>query len=149
MPADPAAVVPTLDRLVAEFDGEVEADVQGRPRFSFPLFRLQMEAAHRARGELALEGRTVGDIVYASDDDEATAGRRELEAFDRELLGGEPVDAVEAALTGTADTPAALPPADDLSAYLNDPDRLAVRDERELAVLAQQMRDRAQGRTPR
>ena len=145
VPADLKTVIPTLDRLVAEFDGEVEANAEGRPRFRFPLFRHQMEAAHRARGALALEGRTVGDIVYASDDDEETAGRRELEAFDRELSSGAqlaPGDP-DAILEGSSMGRPALPPANDLSEYLNDPDRLAVRDEREMAVLEQQMRDRA------
>lgn len=139
VPADAASVVPTLDRLVAEFDGEVEADTQGRPRFRFPLFRRQMEQAHRERGALALEGRTVGEIVYASDDDEETAGRREIEAFDRQLEASRREPVLEGVETGRP----ALPPADDLSAYLNDPDRLAVRDEREMAVLEQQMKDRA------
>ena len=146
VPADPKSVIPTLDRLVAEFDGEVEANAEGRPRFRFPLFRHQMEAAHRARGALALEGRTVGEIVYASDDDEETAGQRELEAFDRELASGATLASgeAEAILKGSSPERAGLPPADDLSAYLNDPDRLAVRDEREMAVLQQQMKDRAQ-----
>ncbi|NNK62982.1 MAG: hypothetical protein HKO98_07190, partial [Gemmatimonadetes bacterium] len=118
------AVLPTLDRLVAEFDGEVEADEAGTPSFRFPLFRRQMEVAHRERGALALQGRTVGDIVYASDDDDATAGRRELEAFDRELeaLGSGGADSVEAGLSSADAGRRALPPADDLSAYLNDPD---------------------------
>jgi hypothetical protein len=145
VPVAKDAVLPTLDRLVAEFDGEVEADAEGTPSFRFPLFRRQMEVAHRERGALALEGRTVGDIVYASDDDEATAGRRELEAFDRELEalapgGLEGLDSERSA--GEGGRPA-LPPPDDLSAYLSDPDRFAVRDERELAVLEQQMRDGA------
>jgi hypothetical protein len=145
VPADPKSVIPTLDRLVAEFDGEVEANAEGRPRFRFPLFRHQMEAAHRARGALALEGRTVGDIVYTSDDDAETEGRRELEAFDRELASGAAIASGEAdaVLEAPSTDRPALPPADDLSAYLNDPDRLAVRDEREMAVLQQQMRDRA------
>lgn len=136
------AVKPTLDRLVAEFDGEVEADADGRTSFRFPRFREQIEAAHRARGDLALEGRTVGEIVYASDDDDTTAGRRELEAFDREL------DAFDRELeAGSQGSRPALPPPDTLAAYLNDPDRLAIRDERELAVLQQQMQDRAKAPT--
>ncbi len=140
VPAEASAVIPTLDRLVAEFDGEVDTDASGAPRFRFPLFRSQIEAAHRARGQLALEGRTVGDIVYASDDDDVTESRRDLEAFDHELA--------EALPSASPERPA-LPPADDLSAYLNDPDRYAVRDERELAALEQQMRDQAQSGTRR
>jgi hypothetical protein len=151
VPVAEGGVLPALDRLVAEFDGEVEAEADGKPRFRFPLFRRQMEVAHRERGALALEGRTVGDIVYASDDDDATAGQRELEAFDRELealspgITATPRDEDEVVLEEPA--MAALPPADDLSGYLNDPERLGVRDERELAVLEQQMREGA--REPR
>lgn len=134
VPVAAGAVQSTLDRLVAEFDGEVDANAEGHPSFRFPGFRRTIAAAHRARGALALEGQSVGDIVYASDDDEATAGRRELEAFDRELEG----------LPERRETPA-LPPPNDLSAYIGDPERLAIRDERELAVLQQQMKDRSDG----
>lgn len=128
VPLATGSVQATLDRLVAEFDGEVDADAKGETWFRFPGFRRAISDAHRARGTLALEGQSVGDIVYASDDDEATAGRRELEAFDRELEG-----------VGAGRETPALPPPNDLSAYLADPERFAIRDERELAALQQEM----------
>lgn len=138
VPLAAGSVQATLDRLVAEFDGEVDADAQGQAHFRFPAFRRAISDAHRARGALALEGRTVGDIVYASDDDETTAGRRELEAFDREL------EAVAKPRESRA-----LPPPNDLSDYLSDPDRFAIRDERELAALQEQMKVREETESSR
>lgn len=128
IPLAVAAVPDTLDRLVAEFDGEVEVDASGESRFRFPAFREAIAEAHRARGVLALEERSVGRIVHATDDDEATAGRRELESFDAELQ----------TLSAESDAPA-LPPPDDLSEYLADPERFAVRDERKIAALREEM----------
>jgi hypothetical protein len=142
----------TLDRLVAEFDGEVEAAPDGSMLYSFPAFRRQVAAAHAARRELALEQRRVGKIVYSSGDDAAEESRRDLEAFDRELAAGEPGLARErerAVAPGPAEDAEgvrALPPADDLSDYLNDPLRFDFRDERELAALADEMKSEARGR---
>lgn len=133
VPLAPDAVVATLDRLVAEFDGEVETDAAGESRFRFPGFREAIAESHRARKTLKLTERTVGRIVHATDDDQATADRRDLETFDADLQ----------ALAAKADTPA-LPPPDDLSDYLADPERFAVRDERTLAALQEEkMRKRA------
>jgi hypothetical protein len=138
----------SLDRLVAEFDGDVEPGADGALSFRFPGFRRQVAAAHHARLQMALERRRVGDIVYSSDDEPAEQGRRDLEAFDRELAAGAP-GAGEDALTPSdteSDQPLALPPADDLTAYLNDPLRTGYRDERELAAMQQQMREQAAAR---
>jgi hypothetical protein len=121
-----------LDRLVAEFDGEVEPAPEGPDGsllYRFPLFRAQVAAAHEARRSLLLGERSVGEIVFSSADDAAEESRRDLRAFDRELAAGTAADALD-----RPDARPALPPADDLTAYLNDPLRVGFRDERELAA---------------
>ncbi len=142
-----------MDRLVAEFDGEVEVDAKGTPRFSFPGFRTAIAAAHRLRAAVGLDQQIVGRVVYASDDDDATANQRDLESFDEALAsataddllptGSEAAGSVASEDDGTQDGPLALPPADALQDYLNDPDRLAYRDELELAALEEEMRREA------
>jgi hypothetical protein len=121
-----------LDRLVAEFDGEVEPADEGTFRYRFPLFRAQIAAAHEARRRLALEARDVGRIVFSSADDAIEESRRDLDTFDRELAAGG-THTPETAL-GEGEGRKALPPADDLGAYLDDPLRVGFRDERELAA---------------
>ena len=122
-----------LDRLVAEFDGEVEVDAAGDVRFRFPGFREAFAASHRARSEAALDMREVGRIVYDSGDDDATAGERELADFDEELARGAPLDA------GT-DSASVEDGTGDLAGYLEDPSRYAYRDEAELAALENRVR---------
>jgi hypothetical protein len=142
-----------MDRLVAEFDGEVEVDAGGKPRFSFPGFRTAMAAAHRLRAAVGLDKQIVGRVVYASDDDDSTANQRDLESFDEALAAGTTADLLP---TGASDhavpagegaaeegRPLALPRPDALQDYLNDPDRLAFRDELELAAMEDEMRQEA------
>jgi uncharacterized RDD family membrane protein YckC len=134
-----------MDRMVGEFDGEVEVDSQGTPRFRFPGFRAAMEAAHRLRLKLGLGRGGVGRIVYASDDDASTQSARDLEAFDRELASSEGVSIGPGALTSreaepTPDEPLGLPSPDPLDAYVGDPDRFAFRDELELAAVEEELR---------
>jgi len=131
-----------MDRMVAEFDGEVEAGADGTPRFRFPGFRSAMAAAHRLRLRLGLGRQGVGRIVYASDDDAAAQGARDLEAFDRSLAeGADAAPGVGAqASAESPPEPLALPAPDRLEAYLGDPDRFAFRDELELAALEDEMR---------
>jgi hypothetical protein len=130
-----------MDRMVAEFDGEVEVTADGSTRFRFPGFRSAMEAANRLRARLGLGREGVGRIVYASDDDAATQGARDLETFDRELAEGGSAPEVEPpAEDRTADAVRALPAPDPLEAWMGDPDRLAYRDELELAALEEEMR---------
>ncbi len=74
-----------LQSLLAEFDGEVEEGAEGTVRYRFPLVRTQFEGSEVLRNRLRLEGQTVGEIVYSSDQTEAEANERELEAFDREM----------------------------------------------------------------
>jgi len=119
-----------LDRLVAEFDGEVEVDDEGVARFRFPGFRAAIEAAEAHRGRARL-GRGVGPIVYDSGDDAIEASERDLEAFDRELE--------RAALESGAEEAA---PETDGTLYLDDPERFAYRDELELAAMEQLMKAR-------
>lgn len=82
-----AKVAPDLvfDRLVAEFDGEVERGTDDVERFRFPTLHRELAAAAASRADLALEQREVGEIVYASDDDSVSASQRDLAAFDDEL----------------------------------------------------------------
>jgi uncharacterized RDD family membrane protein YckC len=144
-------VTGVLDRLVAEFDGEVEVTAEGSTRFRFPGFRAAMAAANRLRSRLGLGSEGVGRIVYASDDDAAAQGARDLESFDRELEAGPPAvpDQGEspAEAESDADRPLGLPAPDPLESYMGDPDRFAVRDELELAALEDEMRRTAAGRT--
>ena len=72
---------------------------------------------------------------------------RDMGAFDRELA--ESVGDVAQELTGTEDekTPT-LPPAD-LTSYLNDPLKVAFRDERELAAMQMEMQEQAKARSRR
>ncbi len=126
-----------LDRLVAEFDGEVEADAAGTVRFRFPGFREAVEAAHRVRTEAKLELREVGRIVYDSADDDATADARALADFDAELSAG--LEGAEA-LAGAGDG---------LAGYLEDPGRYAFRDEVEIAAMEEQIRRRGKASVPR
>jgi len=113
-----------LDRLMAEFDGEVEVDASGVPHFTFPGFRAAIEAAARLRASSA-PSRGVGRIVYDSGDDDMTAAERDLATFDAELASG-------SADTGESDLADIL--------YLDDPDRFAFRDELELAAMEQEAR---------
>lgn len=132
-----------LDRMVAEFDGEVEAGSDGTPRFRFPGFRAAIAASHRLRTKLGLGGEGVGRIVFASDDDAAAQGARDLEAFDRELAVAADSGPSGEAPHGDASGPLALPAPDALRQYMGDPERFAFRDELELAALEQEMRREA------
>lgn len=130
-----------MDRMVAEFDGEVEVTPDGTARFRFPGFRAAVAAAHRLRVKLGLGSEGVGRIVFASDDDTAAQGARDLESFDRELAAGTRSEAAPEAPTPSE--PLALPAPDALEQYMGDPDRLAFRDELELAALEDEMRRQA------
>ncbi|HSG49171.1 MAG TPA: hypothetical protein VLA43_15225 [Longimicrobiales bacterium] len=136
-----------MDRMVAEFDGEVEVTADGTPRFRFPGFRAAMAAAHRLRVKLGLGGEGVGRIVYTSDDDAAAQGARDLESFDRELAAGAAAEVAAGPESPDSSEPLALPAPDALAQYMADPDRLAFRDELELAALEDEMRRQATAQT--
>jgi len=106
-----------LQRLTAEFDGEVEEMPDGTPRYRFPRIRTEFRGAEEMREGLRLETQSVGDIVYASDETEAESNRRELEAFDREMERQE-----------------------DLERYLQSPDRVGYLDEFELVAFDEELR---------
>lgn len=131
-----------MDRMVAEFDGEVDAAADGKPRFRFPGFRAAVAAAHRLRLRLGLGREGVGRIVYDSGDDAAAEGARDLEDFDRALAQGEASasDTTPGFAEESPPEPLALPAPDRLEEYLGDPDRFAFRDELELAALEDEMR---------
>lgn len=132
-------VQPQLDRLVAEFDGQVEPAADATLLYRFPAFRAQVATAHRARHARALDQQTVGDIVFSSGDDATEESRRDLEDFDRQLAA----DATPDPALGEGTDRKALPPADDLTAYLNDPLRVGFRDERALAAEQEALERRA------
>jgi hypothetical protein len=106
-----------LQRLTAEFDGEVEEMQDGTPRYRFPEIRTEFRGAEEMRRGLRLERQSVGDIVYASDETEEEAGRREVEAFEREIQRQ-----------------------DDLERYLQSPDRVGYLDEFELVAFDEELR---------
>jgi hypothetical protein len=105
-----------LQRLTAEFDGEVEETVEGVVRYRFPEIRTQFQGAERMRRSLRLETQEVGEIVFATDETKEEADRREVEAFERELERQE-----------------------DLERYLQAPDRVAVLDEFELVAFEEEL----------
>lgn len=113
-----------LQQLTAEFDGEIEETPEGEARYRFPEIRLQFQGAEEMRDALRLETQELGDIVYASDQTEAEADQREVEAFDRELGRQK-----------------------DLERYLQAPDRLGYVDEFELVAFEEEMRG-GQASTP-
>lgn len=137
-------VTGALDRLVAEFDGDVQPGPDGSLLMRFPHFRGAVASAHAARTELALQDRRVGDIVYSSADDASESSRRDMGAFDRELGEG----ALGDGGSGTDEKARTLPLAD-LSSYLNDPLKVAFRDERELAAMQMDMQAQAEARSRR
>jgi hypothetical protein len=105
-----------LLRLLAEWDGEVEEEPDGVAAYRFPALLAHFRGGERMRRRLALQEQEVGTIVYASDDTPEEAGRRELEAFDREM---ERERALEA--------------------YVQSPDRVDVLDDFELVAFDEEM----------
>ena len=87
----------------------------------------------------------MGRVVYASDDDAAQAGERDLASFDEALAAGSAETLVGDGAGQDGEETLALPPADALQDYLNDPERLAFRDELQLAALEDQMRREGAG----
>ena len=77
-------------------------------------------------------------------------------AFDRELAessalgdgGAGTGEGVAPGLPGAGDEKTRLPPAD-LTSYLNDPLKVAFRDERELAAMQMEMQEQAKARSRR
>lgn len=120
LPAEPQwepGFLDQLQRLTAEFDGEVEEMPDGIPRYRFPQIRTEFRGAEEMRHGLRLDRRSVGEIVYASDETEEEADRREVEAFDREIRRQ-----------------------DDLERYLQSPDRVGYLDEFELVAFDEELR---------
>ena len=76
-----------LRELAAELGADVTVDDDGTTRYAFPEVRGQYAAAESMRSRFSLGERSLGDVVYSTADDPAEAGTRELELFDRELLG--------------------------------------------------------------
>jgi len=98
-----------LQALLAEFNGEVEETSDGTAKYRFSSILSQFRGAESVRRRLRLGDQIVGDIVYASDQTEEEGHKRDLDTFDRELKGKE-----------------------DLTRFLQAPDRLGYLDELEL-----------------
>lgn len=84
----PRVVLKELETLAAEFNAEVEADEDGF-RYRFPAVRETFVEAELTRRALKLGDQKLGRIVYATSDTSAEASKRDLEAFDRELMRAE------------------------------------------------------------
>jgi hypothetical protein len=110
------AVAHEFQRLLAEFDGDVEETPDGDVDYRFPTIRTGFLGAEKMRRRLTLEKQEVGDIVYASDDTEEEANQRELEAFDREMAREK-----------------------DLERYLQNPDRVDYLDDFELVAFDEEL----------
>lgn len=111
-----------LQRLLAEFDGEVDETVEGAARYRFPEVLREFRGAEVLRQHLELEKQEVGDIVFSSGDSQEEADLREVEAFEREMAR-----------------------LDDMERYLPDPGRLGYMDDFELVAFEEEMK---QGRKP-
>jgi len=81
-------VLRELETLAAEFNAEVEADDDGF-RYRFPAIRETFVEAELTRRALKLGDQKLGRIVYATSDTSEEASKRDLEAFDRELMRAE------------------------------------------------------------
>ncbi len=137
-----------LDRMVAEFDGEVDVTDEGETRFRFPAFRTEIETAVDVRVRKAL-GRGVGSIVYDSGDDAVAESERDLANFDARLARGSTASTASEAESGSEPRDLGDPERDGRTLYLDDPDRYDFRDELELAALEQEMKMRARDRGKR
>lgn len=82
-----AAVRTLLDEMVAALDGEISIADDGESFYRFSAIREQYEASDSVRRYLKLEKRTLGDVVFSTSDTPEEATDRELQLFDRELLG--------------------------------------------------------------
>jgi hypothetical protein len=105
-----------IQRLAAEFDGEVEETSDGAARYRFPEILRLFQGAEVVRRHLQLERSEVGDIVYSSDESREEANQREIEAFEREMERQ-----------------------DEMERYLQNPDRVAYMDEFELVAFEEEL----------
>ena len=122
------AVERALHRLAAELDADVTTDDEGETLFSFPALRRAFVASDVVRKKLALEKRTLGEIVFATSDTPAEAQARDARLFDRALEAGRM----------------------DVARYVPQPDRVAFEDDFEIMALDQELgRSAAPERTAR
>lgn len=76
-----------LDELVAALDGEVSVAEDGEVYYRFTAIRDQYSASDTVRRFLKLDKRQLGEVVFSTSDSAEGAGKRDLELFDRELVG--------------------------------------------------------------
>lgn len=88
-PRDDSVVRTTLAALAAELDADVVEDDDGDVRYRFTAIADQFSASDVMRRSLRLADRKLGDVVFSTRDDADEAVTRDLELFDRALLGGE------------------------------------------------------------
>lgn len=80
-------VASLLDEFVAALDGDVSVADDGDAYYRFTAIREQYAAADTVRRVLELEKRQLGDVVFSTSDSVEDADRRELDLFDKELVG--------------------------------------------------------------
>ena len=117
-PIAPGDVERVLAELAAELDADVHVEPDGDVRYRFGAIRDQFTASEVVRRSLRLDQNRLGPIVYSTDDSPEAAARRDLELFDRALLG-----------SGV-----------DLDRYRQKTDRVAYENEFELVAFDEELR---------
>ncbi len=115
-------VLAALREIATELDADVTVDDDGVVRYTIGEVREQLAAADSMRRRLQLGRRHLGEIVFSTGDTAEEAGARELELFDRELIG----------------TP-------DLDRYLPVVDRVGYEDDFEMVAFDEELARRAAG----
>lgn len=108
-----------LQDLAAEFDADVTPAEDGALVYRFPGIRREVAEAELLRRSLKLQDKTPGDVVFSTADTALEESRREMEAFDRALEGGEV----------------------DLAGYVPAPDRVGYEADYELVAFDEELRD--------
>ena len=78
-----------LRAIAAELDADVRVEDDGSVVYSFERVRDEFAASDSMRQKLRLDQRSLGDIVFSTEDTSAEADARDLELFDRSLLEGD------------------------------------------------------------
>ncbi|MGM0577896.1 MAG: hypothetical protein ACQEXJ_19375 [Myxococcota bacterium] len=73
------------DRLVLDYEGDLEVTEEGDMVYRFPTIAAQYDASRRARESARLEEVVFGHTVFSSDEEEKSLHEAELEEFDRLL----------------------------------------------------------------
>ncbi len=76
-----------LRAIATEFYADVSVGDDGAVSYTFERVHDDFAASDSMRQKLRLDERSLGDIVFSTDDSSAEADARDLELFDRSLLG--------------------------------------------------------------